>query len=47
VVPVLALGGMSRAAARRLPPRGPVAGWAAIDGLLGRRLTNGTPQKSR
>lgn len=32
-VPVLALGGMNRAAARRLPRRGPVQGWAAIDGL--------------
>lgn len=41
-VPVLALGGMTRATARRLPPRGPVAGWAAIDGL-----SNGVPQKSR
>ncbi len=32
-VPVLALGGMNRAAARRLPSRGAVQGWAAIDGL--------------
>lgn len=32
-LPVLALGGMTRGAARRLPARGRVAGWAAIDGL--------------
>lgn len=32
-LPVLALGGMTHAAARRLPRRGRVRGWAAIDGL--------------
>jgi thiamine-phosphate pyrophosphorylase len=31
--PVLALGGMTRRAARRLPRGGRVQGWAAIDGL--------------
>lgn len=35
-VPVIALGGMTRDRARRLRPLG-AAGWAAIDGLSGRR----------